>query len=111
MTEQVVALQGDPVHQDQTPKPLVDGKVSDTVATPGMPVPPSPVSRVDQLAIIANFNKPFVTKQLITITLTTNSGIAVRVTQERTLTNQTPGAAPIAGGLLAATRLRWEGLK
>jgi RHS repeat-associated protein len=96
VTEQVVALQGDPVHQDQTPKPLVDGKVSDTVATPGMR---PPASRADELAIIANFNKPFVTKQLITITLTTNSGLMVQVTQERTLTNR-PAGPPIARGLI-----------
>lgn len=97
VNESVEALEGDPVYQDQSDMPLADGKVNDTVATPAQGIPRT---NAEQIAVVNNFNKPFVTRQLITITLTTDTGISVRVTQERTLTNKTPGAGRIAGGLI-----------
>ena len=88
--------------------PLVNGTVSDTVATPGYTVPRGQAA---ERALIADLNKPFVTRQLITVTLTTGSGIRVQVTQERTLTNRAAGSGRIAGGHIGGTRSQWDSLK
>ena len=95
VSEKVEALEGAPVHQDPTIMPLVNGTVSDTVATPGYAVPRSEAA---ERGLIADLNQPFVTRQLITVTLSTSSGIRVQVTQERTLTNRAAGSGRIAGG-------------
>jgi hypothetical protein len=79
--------------------------VLDTVATPGKAFPQN---QADERALVAEFNRPFVTKQLITVTVTTNSGIVVRVTQERTLTNQEPGAGRISRGLIGGYTFKME---
>jgi hypothetical protein len=95
VNESVEALEGDPVYQDSRNMPLVNGTVSDTVATPPQA---RPRTAAEEKAVLDNFNRPFVTRQLITVMLITDTGARVRVTQERTLTNQTPGAGNIAGG-------------
>jgi hypothetical protein len=77
--------------------PLVGGQVSDTVATPPQSLPST---AAQQRAVVDNFNKPFVTRQRIIVTLTTDSGLRLRVSQERTLTNLTSGAGRIALGFI-----------
>ena len=105
VSETVESLEGPPVFQDRRDMPLVNGTVSDTVATPGQAIPNT---RAEERAVVENFNKPFVTRQLITITFTTNSGVRIRVTQIRTLTNQTAGAGRIAGGLIGGYTFTME---
>ena len=49
---------------------------------------------------IDHFNADFTTEQTLKLTVTTSTGSVVQVTQKRTLTNMTPGASKIAGGLI-----------
>ena len=44
---------------------------------------------------VAKFNQDFTSRQRLTLTLVTDSGATVRVTQERTLTNMNRSAPPI----------------
>ncbi len=94
-SENVVALDGDPVLQDPAKKPLVGGTVRDNVATPPQPIPKTDA---EQKTVLDNFNKPFVTKQLITVTVTATDGRGAVVTQVRNLNNKTQGVPRIAGG-------------
>ena len=68
--------------------------MSDTISTARQPIPKT---AAEERAVVENFNKPMVTRQRITVNLTTESGIGIRVTQERILTNRMPGARRIQG--------------
>jgi len=95
-TESVIDTQGQKVTQTEGVVPLVDGKGQDLVSNP---VGPPPTTQAGQQQALNDLNKPFVTRQLFTLTIVSDSGgPPVTVTQERTLTNMVPGTPPMAGG-------------
>jgi hypothetical protein len=49
-------------------------------------------------AALDYFNAKFTTKQTVTLTVVTQAGAVVRITQQRTLTNTARGAPALAGG-------------
>jgi len=96
VVESVEALEGPKVNQSDEPAPLNDkGQARDLVSNNSGPVPKS---EAEQRSALTTFNQDFVTRQRITLTVTTSTGREVRVTQERTLTNKVPGAPSLAGG-------------
>lgn len=57
-----------------------------------------PKSEAEQRSALNTLNQDFTTRQRLTLTIVTDTGRTVRVTQERTLTNTVSGAPPLAGG-------------
>jgi hypothetical protein len=98
VTETVVATQGRKVTQTTDPVPLIGGKVMDLVSNP---VGVVPTTQAQQLHAISDLNKPFVTGQQNTITVIPDGGAPpLTIIHERNLNNTTPGAPPLAGGLI-----------
>jgi RHS repeat-associated protein len=93
--EDITVLEGPPVVQDKEPKELKSGNNGDLVATAPQNVP---VSQAQFDQAVREFNKDFITRQIITITVKPSNGVPFKVSQERTLTNRVPGAQPTAGG-------------
>jgi RHS repeat-associated protein len=92
--EQVESLEGPDVDRTEDPVPLdADGRGGDLIANSV----PLPQSRAELQAAEVTFNQPFTTKQRITLTVVTSTGITAQVTQVRTLTNTVPGAPTIQG--------------
>ena len=100
VSEEVVDSTGKKVTQSDKPTPLdAKGQGADLVSNPSGPVP-KPDDRKAQMDAIDHFNADFTTEQTLKLTVTTSTGSVVQVTQKRTLTNMTPGASKIAGGLI-----------
>jgi hypothetical protein len=93
--ESVENLEGRPVTQTTDPTPLnANGEAGDLVSNNSGP---RPTSRAELDSAINTFNQDFTTRQRLTLTVVTETGMTVRVTQERTLTNKVPGAPSIQG--------------
>ena len=108
-TEKVENLEGNQVQQNTASVPLVDGKGQDLVSNP---VGPPPTTQAAGQQAINELNKPFVTRQLFTLTVVPNGGgCPVTVTQERTLTNMAPGAPPLANGQIKGYTFSMKDLK
>ena len=89
VTESIKVLEGDKAIQNDSEVPLNSaGQGKDLVSNS------VPMSEGTQ-KIVDRFNKDFVTRQEITLTITTSAGVEVKVTQERTLTNMAPGLKPL----------------
>jgi RHS repeat-associated protein len=100
VVESVTDSTGQKVTQTEEPVPLdANGQGGDLVSNVSGPVPKSDDTAGQQNAI-KHFNKEFTTAQTLTLTVTTETGMSVKVTQQRTLTNTVAGAPPIAGGLI-----------
>lgn len=85
VTESVVALQGNPITQNNTPVPLdSQGRGSDFVTNSA----PTPTTRADRQKLYNQVTSAFITEQKATFTLTLKSGKRFEITQIRTLTNQ-----------------------
>jgi hypothetical protein len=94
--ESVVDSSGQNVTQASDPIPLTaNGQARDIVTNNSGPVPTNQAGEVNALN---TFNANFTTNQTVTLTVTTSTGRTVQVTQQRTLTNNTSGAPPLAGG-------------
>lgn len=90
VTETVVALQGDPITQNNTPVPLdSQGRGSDFVTNSDR----TPTTRAARQKLYAQVTSAFITKQKATFTLTLKSGKRFEITHIRTLTNQDPQGA------------------
>ena len=93
--ETVENLEGRRVTQTTDPTPLnANGEAGDLVSNNSGP---RPTSRAQLDSAISTFNQDFTTRQRITLTIVTETGTTVRVTQERTLTNMDRRAPSIQG--------------
>jgi len=91
--ETVENLEGRRVTQSTEPTFLTpEGQGGDLISNNSGPVPSS---REQLDRAVATFNQDFTTRQRLTLTLVTDSGVTVRVTQERTLTNMDRSAPTI----------------
>jgi RHS repeat-associated protein len=96
-TEHVERLEGEPINQNESTVPLVQGRGKDLVSNPaGAP----PRDAVAERAALDKLNKNFITKQRFNLDVVTDGGAHIRVTQVRTLTNEVRGAPSIARGAI-----------
>jgi RHS repeat-associated protein len=95
VVESVEALEGPQVTQASRPVPLnANGEGGDLVSNNSGPVPKT---EAQQRAAAKTLNQDFTTSQRLKLTVTTDTGRVVQVTQQRTLTNTAPGAPTIQG--------------
>jgi hypothetical protein len=100
VTEVVEDSSGQRVIQSDEPTPLTaKGEGGDLVSNTTGSVPERG-NAAQERAALDKLNADFTTLQKVTLTVTTNTGVVVRVTQERTLTNTVRGAPSLARGAI-----------